>query len=226
MVTAPEPQGCASGNYVCLDFEDTAPGAVPQGWGTDGTPPKVTDSAAHTGQHALRVSGRDYGSSGYITYPNVPSKHFGRLYYRFDEINAINYLHITLVEARSLISGAPARVVDTNLGGSDLNRMKYIFNIDDRGTEYNISSEEIFSYVQAQNRWVCVEWEVDPTTQSGALWEEGMLAYDAPLPRPDVNVLPATTFDSIAIGLRTYKGAQSSGWIDDVVIGPERIGCL
>lgn len=225
MPTTPTCEG--SDNYLCLDFDDTAVGEIPSGWGVHGTSPTVSDGDSLSGDRSLRVSGRDYASSGYITYPNIPSKHFGRLYYKLDEVNAINYLHITFVELRGLTSGFPARVVDTNLSGNDLGRMKYIFNIDTYpGPEYNISSPEIFSYYDAQDRWICVEWSVDPATQHGALWAEGVLAYDAVQPYNNgQKQIPENSFESIAIGLRTYKGAFSSGWIDDVVVGPERIGC-
>lgn len=213
-------------NFVCVDFEDGSIGGIPDGWDSDGTSPEITDSNAKSGSQSLRIQGNDYGSSGYITYPEIPGKHFGRIFYTLDEVNSTNFLHITFVELRGLNSGYPARVVDTNLGGSDLSRMKYILNVDANGNEGGLSTGENYSYYDAlDNNWICAEWSMDPDTQRGALWINGDLAYDDVLNHPGPNQIPAGTFPSVGIGLRTYKGAYSSGWIDDIVIGPERIGC-
>jgi hypothetical protein len=103
--------------------------------------------------------------------------------------------------------------------------MKYILNVDANGNEGGLSSDTKFSYYTAVDNWVCVEWMVDPSTQKGALWADGVLAYNDVLSHPSPNQIPATSFNQIRIGMRTYKGAMNSVWIDDVVVGPTRIGC-
>ena len=213
-------------NFVCLDFEDVAQGGIPDGWGYDGMSPVVDTAKAHSGSKAVKAQGMDYGSSGYITYPGIPSKHWGRMYYQMGaNLQTTNYLHITLVELLPLTSGHAARVVDTNLGGNDLSAMKYILNVDANGNEGGLESPTKFSYYDAVDKWVCVEWMVDPDTQKGALWADGELAYNDVLAHPSPNQIPSGNFDQIRIGMRTYKGAMNTVWIDDVVVGPARIGC-
>ena len=213
-------------NFVCLDFEDVQQGDIPGGWGYDGVSPVVDTAKARSGSKALKAQGMDYGSSGYITYPGIPSKHWGRMYYQMGaNLQTTNYLHITLVELLPLDSGHAARVVDTNLANNDLSAMKYILNVDANGNEGGLESPTKFSYYDAVDKWVCVEWMVDPDTQKGALWADGELAYNDVLRHPSPNQIPSGSFDQIRIGMRTYKGARNTVWIDDVVVGPARIGC-
>lgn len=214
-------------NYICLDFENVGIGSQPDGWGTDGKAPVVNSEKSHSGTKSLKASGSDYGTSGYITYRNIPSKHWGRMFYQMgSNLQTTNYLHITFVELLSLNSGFPVRVVDTNLGSSDLSMMKYILNIDQGGgQEGGLASPTKFSYYAAVDNWVCVEWMMDPTTQKAALWADGVEAYNAVLTYPSPNQIPSNSFDQIRIGLRTYKGAFNTVWLDDIVVGPNRIGC-
>lgn len=213
-------------NFVCLDFEDVAEGGIPDGWSYDGVSPTVNSAKARSGSKALKAQGMDYGSSGYITYSGIPTKHWGRMYYQMGaNLQTTNYLHITLVELLQLNSGHPVRVVDTNLAGNDLSMMKYILNVDANGNEGGLDSPTKFSYYSAVDKWVCVEWMMDPDTQKGALWADGELAYNDVLTHPSPNQIPTGNFDQIRIGMRTYKGAMNTVWIDDVVVGPTRIGC-
>ncbi|BCD95842.1 malectin domain-containing carbohydrate-binding protein [Marinagarivorans cellulosilyticus] len=188
-------------NFVCLDFEDVQQGDIPSGWSYDGVSPVVDTAKARSGSKALKAQGMDYGSSGYITYPGIPSKHWGRMYYQMSaDLQTTNYLHITLVELLPLTPGHAARVVDTNLANNDLSAMKYILNVDANGNEGGLESPTKFSYYDAVDKWVCVEWMVDPDTQKGALWADGELAYNDVLRHPSPNQIPSGSFDQISIG--------------------------
>jgi hypothetical protein len=91
-------------------------------------------------------------------------------------------------------------------------------------------------------KWLCWEWEFDGTSDTARLWVDGqaMNEIDAigsgkqcqgpgfmgrPM-MPNYRWESPTVWDKIFIGWEQYQDTPANEvWIDDVAVGPERIGC-
>lgn len=217
--------GCASmsNTYACLDFEDTAVGGTPAGWyGVGGRQPKVTDTNAKTGGRSLKVSAFDFGQSGAIRKDNIPAAHYGRIQYRFDQLTPADYLHTPIVWLNSATDGREVRVVDLNssqAGAASLTALQYLVNYPN---DQNGASSGVFtSFNDSKSSWHCVEWQSNPQNQTYTVWVDGVqkISYNTG------NLIPSGNYNNINIGMQTFKGSEESAWIDDVVVGPNRIGC-
>ena len=91
-------------------------------------------------------------------------------------------------------------------------------------------------------KWVCWEWEFDGTTNSAFLWLDGQamteidaVGFGTQCQGPGFNGVPMSAeypweapqvWDKLVIGWEQYQDMPAQEvWIDDVVIGSERIGC-
>jgi hypothetical protein len=94
----------------------------------------------------------------------------------------------------------------------------------------------------AAGRWVCWEWEVDGVGDEAHLWVDGqpMTEVDAVMSGKQCQgpgfmgrkMMPSyrwegpQLFDKLFIGWEQYQDTPANEvWIDDVVVGPERVGC-
>lgn len=216
------PASCPAGSIVCETFEAASIGQIPAGWAASGArTPTVVNTAAKAGSKSLKVSAFDFGQSGFISKSNIPGAHFGRVFYKLDRLTAADYLHIPLVYLQSANDGRDVRVVDLGSdspAGTTLSRMKYyVGHQDDKdGAESSIFT----SFTEAQANWQCVEWQSDPSTQTYKVWVNGTerVSYKTN------NLIPGN-YSKLNVGMITFRGSEESGWIDDVVVAPNRIGC-
>jgi hypothetical protein len=75
----------------------------------------------------------------------------------------------------------------------------------------------------AANEWFCAEMFVDNATRNATLWIDGAEAASVVNGDGGWSVQPANP--KAFLGLMALQGGSTGVWIDDVVAGPNRIGC-
>jgi hypothetical protein len=73
------------------------------------------------------------------------------------------------------------------------------------------------------NQWFCAEMFVDDATRNATLWIDGVEAASVVNGDGGWSAQPATP--AAFLGLMAVQGGSTGVWIDDVVAGPNRIGC-
>jgi polyisoprenoid-binding protein YceI len=224
--STPQGSGCNGETLFCLDFEDVAPGSIPTGFTKEGTGIDVVQGQeARSGTRSVKFTSTNYSNSGYFKKTSVTGKHWGRLYYKMKTPvpNINTWLHGTFVAARS--GSAEYRFVDTVQEASG--KHQYIYNVEPG----DVSLQGAYAY-QFDNAWVCTEWYVDNQTQTYRFFRNGT---EVSLSRngttttstnlPGFAPVPAT-LDWLGFGFRSYQQSSGvEGWLDDVAVGNERIGC-
>lgn len=87
-----------------------------------------------------------------------------------------------------------------------------------------------------EKQWTCFEWQFDGAGNQMHLWLNGNLVSDADVittgtqcvtPQPPNNVWQAPAFANVTIGWLQYQqsGTAIDVWMDDLVIGTQRVGC-
>jgi hypothetical protein len=229
--------GCANGTHaICVDFEDTADGAVPSGWTKVGDVGTVSD-VAHGGGKSLKIGAAASGARR-MRLTGAPvtmlaGTHWGRIFYKVQTPApkpASGVIHSTIVawDAMSPVSGTnEVRVVDTVEDAQG--RHQYLYNVQtsDRG-EFGKGSSYDYTYDGA---WYCAEWYVDYATQRYRFFLDGDELESIGVMNGAGNFtnseLPSA-FTALSVGWNNYQQAPSPGfvaWIDDVALGSERIGC-
>ncbi len=218
--------GCGTGTLFCLDFEDVAPGTLPAGFTKEGTGIDVVQGQeARSGTRSVKFTSTNYANSGYFKKTGVSGKHWGRLYYKMKTPvpNINTWLHGTFVAARS--GSAEFRFVDTVQEASGAHQ--YLYNVEPG----DVSLQGAYAY-KFDNSWVCTEWFVDNQTQTYRFFRNGTeLALTRNGAQTNATNLPGfapvpATLDWLGFGLRTYQQSSGvEGWLDDVAVGSERIGC-
>jgi polyisoprenoid-binding protein YceI len=222
----PNGAGCNSNALFCLDFEDITPGSIPAGFTKEGTGIDVVQGQeARSGNRSVKFTSTNYANSGYFKKASVTGKHWGRLYYKMKTPvpNINTWLHGTFVAARS--GSAEFRFVDTVQEASG--KHQYLYNVEPG----DISLQGAYAY-QFDNTWVCTEWYVDNQTQTYRFFRNGEeLAFSRNGTTTNTTNLPGfapvpTTLDWLGFGFRSYQQSGGvEGWLDDVAVSTERIGC-
>ncbi len=213
-------QACSDPAFIlCEDFEKVAVNAIPSGWTITGARrTSVVTTGAHSGTHSLKASTAGFNQSGFIEHTGIPAAHYGRMYYRFDTLTSATSLHIPMVILHKATNGQEVRVVDVNSPGQGLSGLKYQVNFpDDSGA----SSTAFTSFTAAQQAWQCVEWQSDPASQTYKVWVNGTqrILYNTG------NLIPATSYTRLSLGMITFTNTEESAWIDDFALSTKRIGC-
>jgi polyisoprenoid-binding protein YceI len=218
--------GCNGNALFCLDFEDVAPGTIPTGFTKEGTGIDVVQGQeARSGTRSVKFTSTNYANSGYFKKASVTGKHWGRLYYKMKTPvpNINSWLHGTFVAARS--GSAEFRFVDTVQEASG--KHQYLYNVEPG----DIALQGAYAY-QFDNAWVCTEWYVDNQTQTYRFFRNGEeLAFSRNGTTTNATNLPGfapvpATLDWLGFGFRSYQQSSGvEGWLDDVALSTERIGC-
>lgn len=224
--STPQGSGCGGNTLFCLDFEDVAPGSIPAGFSKEGTGIDVVQGQeARSGNRSVKFTSTNYSNSGYFKKTSVTGKHWGRLYYKMKTPvpNINTWLHGTFVAARS--GSAEYRFVDTVQEASG--KHQYLYNVEPN----DVSFQGAYAY-QFDNSWVCTEWYVDNQTQTYRFFRNGTeLALSRNGTTTTATNLPGfapvpATLDWLGFGFRSYQQSGGvEGWLDDVAVGSERIGC-
>ena len=211
---------CSDSDYVCLDFESGNPSDM-----VFGSSVSVVSGNAKNGDGSLRFRTNNLGNGsadwygGFLkTNFSVPGSHWGRMYYRIDQIaNPAQYTHITFMAASG--PSTDVRLVDTVRGPDGTHQYLYNFPDDQGGmaSSYNWSFD---------NSWVCVEWHVDNASQMFEFYREGVKVDEiSGNVANDHGGIPAN-YSAVHFGGQVYQnGPEITGWIDDIVVGPNRNPC-
>jgi hypothetical protein len=227
--------GCADKDYlICEDFESTDVGDVPEGWTRHGDLAGVSDDAAKAGKHALKL--RPTNNSERRIYHSavlLGSAHWGRIHYKVLTPVPDAFVHSTLV---SFTGDAPTRgpsefrtvdtvkqAVDTRDVGS---KHQYLYNVQVTGSS-EFAREGPYDQ-EFENVWHCVEYHIDASTQSFALYVDGEeeLSFENGAGEYDRSEIP-DEFDQLRVGWVNYQSAPPgfTAWIDEIAFDDERIGC-
>lgn len=210
--------GC-DGQFLCDDFEGAAPGGSPNAalwqvmtnYTTMAQTPNVQVSTqqARTGNQSVRVSG-SAGRSGIIA--TLPTN----TYY---------------VRAWMFAETAPSGPVLAGFGSNGNDEVRFRLWTNSWATINSTVGDDLVPQaaragncpdcsVVPAGTWFCMEYLVDQGAQAATLWIDGQQA--AVLDQSWANQ-PATP--AMFLGSMTLGGATANVFIDDVVAGPDRIGC-
>ncbi len=226
-VSSSTANGCSgSNNLFCLDFENVAPGATPAGFTKEGNGVNIVEGQeARSGTRSVKFRSTNAGDYGFFRMNAVSGKHWGRLYYKMKTPvpNINSWLHGTFVTSRG--NNAEFRFVDTVQEASG--KHQYIYNSEPG--DVSLQGEYAYTF---DSSWVCTEWYVDSQTQTYKFFRNGQELFFTRNGQvtdktnlSGFTAVPAT-LDSLGFGFRAYQqSAGVEGWLDDVAVGSERIGC-
>jgi len=237
VIMAGGPSVCPTGtSTICDGFEDAAPGAATSVWTTTGTAPTVDTTMAYRGTKSLKFNA---ASSGYI----VETKTFagatkatnnnlwGRYFVRSNEPRAMipgafmSHCVFGVLEA----AGAKGYLFHF-VGGS---RSKLQAEIQFAADQYTDSMRMPMatdpSYPAMEDGWQCWEFHVTADDSfnfyiNGAeVTEMQIVAGKATLSKNNFSPLPI--FGELGLGWQNFSGGAFVYWLDEVAVGPDRIGC-
>jgi hypothetical protein len=225
---------CSSGAYpICEDFEKTAGGQIPSGWTKSGSVEVVTDQAFR-GTHSLRVNAATNGArritrSG-ADVTGLGGAHWGRIHYRVQTPTPGVFVHSTLVAGAAVSPrdgiNIEVRVVDTVQNADRTHQ--FLYNVQPNGrAEFGKGSSYNWMF---DGNWHCAEWHVDYATQSYSYYFDGTEITQIRIANGAGNFTNSEipqTFSSLSFGWNNYQAASPGfvAWIDEIAVGPSRIGC-
>jgi hypothetical protein len=244
--SGPLPSDCSGGGYlICEDFEDTALGAVPEGWSKFGDPVGVADDQAASGTKSLKMSESEDWRAMNRDASSLPTTHWGRIRYRVDADVPDAFVHSTMVSfsGQSPDDGLDlnVRVVDTvKQSAGNGGAHQFLYNVQPpNNTRPEFGRGSSYDY-EFDGEWHCVEWFIDSSEQAyrfffdGTEVEElalhnGPGVYDGPHvdPNEDDHTDIPSSWGELRVGWINYQGAPPgfTTWIDDVAIAEQRVGC-
>jgi hypothetical protein len=146
--------------------------------------------------------------------------------------NANKIMHWTVVEGRG--SNSDSRVRYGAIENGNTGTQKWLFNVETQvGDPHEAAIDDDGEDIQ-QDRWYCVEWLFDGTTDmnEARLWIDGtehqkMHATESNFFDQENGKYKMPDFDRLYIGWALYQ--PSTGpyeiFLDDLVVGPTKIGC-
>ena len=227
--------GCARPGLVfCEDFEHLpVGGASSMNWGIDTRNGTLTvERRPGRGGKVLHVrtadNGRAFLRADDLVVP--PTGFYGRMRLRVDAFpTAPDWAHFTLVEA----TGSGSTEVVRPVGGQ--------YAPTAAGTYWGIGADGgptgdwtdwTESAPVTEDAWQCVEWRLDPATNTVTTWfDRDEIVLSASERRHGGNDVPFVlpTVDTVKIGWQLYQpGTTPAGfdlWIDDIALSARRLGC-
>jgi len=237
---------CAAGRFaICEDFEGTAVGTIPSGWGkspSNTTNVQVASDQAYRGSHSLKMLAQASGARNITKSASalgaLAAGHWGRIFYRVQTpapappSNGV--IHSTLVSLSGqsplpVADNVNVRVVDTVVRDFD-GKHQFLYNVQPstRG-EFSTQGPYNWSY---ESRWHCVEWYVSYATQSYRFFFDGaevtQMAINNGAGKYNGSEIPASF--SIAFGWNNYQTVSGNppafvAWIDEIAMDANRVGC-
>lgn len=226
---------CAKpGTLFCENF-DRLPlgGASSLDWGIDTRNGTLTVERRATGQggKVLHVRTLDNGRA-FLRVDDLavpPGGFYGRMRLRVGAFPAApDWAHFTLVEA----TGAGSAEVVRPVGGQYVPTVRRaLWGIGADGGPTGDWTAWTESAPATAGTWQCVEWRLDPVTNSVTTWFDGDTALTATEQAHGGNqvpfILPAV--DTVKIGWQLYQGGTAPAgfdlWIDDIALSSRRVGC-
>lgn len=222
------------GTLFCEDFERLpVGGASSLDWGIDTRNGTLT--VERRGRHGkiLHVRTVDNGRA-FLRVDDLvvpPTGFYGRMRLRVSAFpTAPDWAHFTLVEA----TGTGSTEVVRPVGGQYVPTVgRNLWGIGADGGPTGDWTAWTESAPAVAGTWQCVEWRLDPVTNTVTTWFDGdrdgaLTASENAHGGNDVPfVLPAV--DTVKIGWQLYQsGTAPAGfdlWIDDIALSARRVGC-
>jgi hypothetical protein len=226
---------CAKPGILFCETFDRLPsgGASSLDWGIDTRNGTLTVErrAGGRGGKVLHVRTLDNGRA-FLRADDlaVPAGGFyGRMRLRVDAFpTAPDWAHFTLVEA----TGPGSAEVVRPLGGQYVPTVQRdLWGIGADGGPTGDWTDWQESAPAVADTWQCVEWRLDPVTNTVTTWFDGEARLTATEQGHGGNqvpfVLPAV--DTVKIGWQLYQGGTTPAsfdvWIDDIALSAHRVGC-
>jgi hypothetical protein len=228
--------GCPGGAFLCEGFETFTEGAAPtEPWTRDvrgAGKITVESSRPFSGAKALHVTGAMNADRANIR--RALSISANAVFVRF-MMYTIGYPSSSGVHTRLMRLGTSAGAVQgtpdssysfSNYNGTAIEKVNSIY-LRDTSTRLNDTA--------IKNRWVCWEFEIDKTGGVGKvaphIWLDGRELALAPagssshgMTSPSWDPIP---LEVLILGLDGFQSdsVRADFWIDDLVIGSQRVGC-
>ncbi|GIF12862.1 hypothetical protein FHX34_102844 [Actinoplanes teichomyceticus] len=225
---------CRGGGTLFCENFDRLPvgGASSLDWGIDTRNGTLTVErrAAGSGK-VLHVRTRDNGRA-FLRVDDLAAPatgFYGRMRLRVDAFpTAPDWAHFTLVEA----TGPGSAEVVRPVGGQYVPTLdRALWGIGADGGPTGDWTDWSESAPAAADVWQCVEWRLDPVTNTVTTWIGGDVVLRATERDHGGNAVPFVlpTVDTVKIGWQLYQpGTTPAGfdlWIDDVALSTRRLGC-
>ncbi|WP_420067685.1 hypothetical protein [Stigmatella aurantiaca] len=249
-VDPPAPTGCEASGTLCWDFEE---GTLPAGWtpyrDEFSGQLRVDTTRAHSGRYALHAKEMVGGKEGSQGGPkktlrfNLPAQFgpvlWGRAYVYTTPERPMS--HAGLFNARYPRPGQTEGAFDT-LDWYEVAtyQQKYMSIWHPPEPPGFPEWVQVSDTPLVLNEWTCLEWlfdgangsepeAADPRVWLNGVelsWPEKFVFSDPPTSTPPVKE-KASHFTVMEAGVFLYQGLSvpTDWWIDDLAVGPQRIGC-
>jgi hypothetical protein len=225
--------GCARPGILFCENFDRLPlgGASSLDWGIDTRNGTLTIEPRGGRDRMLHVRTRDNGRAFLRVddFAAPAAGFYGRMRLRVDAFpTAPDWAHFTLVEA----TGTGSTEVVRPVGGQYVPTLqRNLWGIGADGGPTGDWTAWTESAPATADTWQCVEWRLDPATNTVTTWIGRDITLNASEQEHGGNqvpfVLPAV--DTVKIGWQLYQaGTTPAGfdlWIDDIALSTRRLGC-
>lgn len=223
-----------AGTTLCDGFEGTAPGAAGSDWTTMGTI-TVDATKAYRGTKSVKF----VGSLAYIrektTFTGTTKMTNNNLWVRYfflsnqASVAAAAAGHVWYAALNSTVANAPDDFHP--LGGSRGKLQAEIAINGDKYTDNRMPAAGTTSpdYPILSDGWQCWEFHVQ-SDDSFDFFMNGKEVPDMKIvagkaSKSGVSFSPMPTFGALSLGWQDFNGTTLTGWIDEVAVGPNQIGC-
>ena len=221
------PSLCASlsGAALCDGFEDAAPGSNGSAW--TATSATVDSTKFYRGTKSIHITGSNAFISETKTFTGSTKATNNNLWGR--------YFFLTDLAAGKADAGHVvfSRLTDGKLhfhfaGGSRGVLQAEIASGGDQYTNAREPAVKVPLYPTATDGWQCWEWHVTED-DSFNFYVNGAEVTDMAIVKGVATKskakFPLPIFQKLELGYQSFNGVAMAGWIDEVAVGPERIGC-
>lgn len=243
-----EPVTCPPG-FFCEDFEGHPEGAAPGApWTNDiGEGSAVVESGKSvSGARAVHfTTGNAYGGRALLglDVPEVfPTKHlYGRLRMWLTQASP-DGVHWTMIEANGPTQAAGVwndQPFSATIRYGGQHEQRLMANYDTPGYYDNNMGPGSDCWHHSQQKipegvWACMEWEFDSDGRTMRFWLDGQEVADLTVGEMGQGCIHHDTMDQwyypnmerMSVGWVDYQdGGARELWIDDITVGPARVGC-
>ena len=213
---------------LCATFDADALGAAPAGFGVvlgysgsgSASNVAVTNTQSHSGTQSVKVAGASeiWG----ITYPNPGETFYFRSWLKVEELAG---QPVIIGLGPDLNSEVRMRLVKKGSAATH-SIVANAANGDGLSPPKSDGSAPCTDCVSLPTDWFCFEMYVDKATQTLQFWVDGAQAVNLENNAPwhSSGTWPSTV-QPLRIGSMALEGGGATLYIDDVAIGPSRLGC-
>lgn len=241
--SAPSPGACQD-HPVCDDFETYEPGAFKagQGWSVsvEGASMEVDESRARSGRRSIKITVPAGGGKHALlgtsdrTVLSTGKSAYARMMVFLDAIPSGQRLHWSFMRASGFhMQDGKAGLMVHSIGGQPARLRNLMLWPTNEGLMD--CANDSFTQIPSQ-QWTCVEWHLDPETQTMEVWLDGVKqSQNSWTTKPSGGgcILDQTNGDWVIPKIsilqfgwmhhHSINGATM--WIDDIGLDTKRIGC-